>query len=200
MSASQSKRSERSSTKGFSNVIGFDDGPFAKGHHGSVALCGAVYAKERFDGVLFGAVEKDGDDVTDAIVHVMNKSRFLEHAQCILLSGLSFGGFNIADVPQLSARLDRPVLVVTRRMPDYPAIRKALLEKVVGGKEKWAKVKAAGKMERAAGVFVQRANLTYDQAVDTLRIHRRFAKIPECLRVAHLVAAAHVMGHSHGGA
>ena len=44
-----------------SNVIGFDDAPFERDHRGKVEVVGTVYAGLRFDGVLIGAVEKDGE-------------------------------------------------------------------------------------------------------------------------------------------
>ena len=58
-------RKERSSKimirpRRLSNVVGFDDAPFAKAHRGNVKVVGAVFARERLDGVLVGQVRRDG--------------------------------------------------------------------------------------------------------------------------------------------
>ena len=44
----------------FSNVVGFDDAPFARSHRGDVKVVGAVYAGLRLDGILVGRVRRDG--------------------------------------------------------------------------------------------------------------------------------------------
>ena len=45
---------------GFANVIGIDDAPFGCEQRGNVGIVGAVYASTRLDGVLCGAVSRDG--------------------------------------------------------------------------------------------------------------------------------------------
>ncbi|MDJ0872965.1 MAG: DUF99 family protein, partial [Gammaproteobacteria bacterium] len=46
--------------RSFSNVVGFDDAPFARDHRGNVRVVGAVFARDRLDGVLVGRVRRDG--------------------------------------------------------------------------------------------------------------------------------------------
>jgi len=181
-----------------SNAVGFDDAPFPRTHRGSVRIVGAVFADLRFDGVLIGEVEKDGSDATDELVRLVHGSRFAEHVRLVLLQGIAFAGFNVVDVHGLHRRLGRPVLVVARRRPDVEAIRAALHSRVPGGSEKWALIERAGPMEPVGGVFVQRAGLSLEQAesvVNRLAVHGR---IPEPLRVAHLIAGALARGQSHG--
>ncbi|MBI3781997.1 MAG: DUF99 family protein [Deltaproteobacteria bacterium] len=181
-----------------SNVVGFDDAPFARSPAGAVQIVGAVFADLRFDGVLIGQVEKDGDDATDTVGRLVSESRFAEHVQAVLLQGIAFGGFNVVDVAALHERLDLPILVVARRQPDLDAIRNALLTRVVNGKQKWRRIEAAGPMEPLRGVYVQRAGLTPAQAealIDRFALHGR---IPEPLRVAHLIAGALSKGASRG--
>ncbi|OFV86920.1 MAG: hypothetical protein A3J75_02615 [Acidobacteria bacterium RBG_16_68_9] len=181
-----------------SNTVGFDDAPFARAHRGQVRIVGAVFADLRFDGVLIGAVEKDGSDATDELVRLVRSSRFAEHVRLVLLQGIAFAGFNVVDVEGVHRRLGLPVLVVARRRPDLEAIEAALRARVPGGTEKWALIRSAGPMESVGGVFVQRAGLSLEQAeavVSRLAVHGR---IPEPLRVAHLIAGALADGESRG--
>ncbi len=182
------------------NVIGFDDGPFdTRGKVAAVPLMGVVYARDRLDGALLGTLRRDGDDATTTIAALVRGSRFRQHIRCVLLQGLTFGGFDVVDLAALHEALERPVLVVARRAPDMARIR-AALERLPGAARRLARLEAAGPMEAIGGVWVQRAGIDRVDAEATLRLHTRHGTLPEPLRVAHLLAAAVATGHSHGGA
>jgi len=50
------------------NVIGFDDGPFARQHRGDVLLVGVVCSRTRVDGIVSGRVRRDGANSTRAMM------------------------------------------------------------------------------------------------------------------------------------
>ena len=124
-------------------------------------------------------------------------SKWREHVQAVLLQGIALGGFNVVDVHALAAALGRPVLVVARKEPDLAAIR-AALGHVPNGPAKWARIQTAGPMEACAGVWVQRAGLSFEEAEATLRLHARHGRIPEPLRAAHRIAGGLATGQSRG--
>lgn len=186
--------------RAFPNVIGIDDAPFPKAHRGDVPLVGAVYAKERLDGAIHGKARRDGRNGAAQIAAMIRGSRFDDHIGCVLLQGITVAGFNVVDLAELHEALERPILVVTRKAPNLASIRRALLTKVPGGARKWRLIEAAGPMEPCGGLFVQRVGLSRARAAATLELHTRHGALPEPLRVAHLLAAAHVRGHSHGSA
>jgi uncharacterized protein len=183
-----------------SNVIGFDDAPFAGAERGNVPIVGAVFAGARLDGVLIDHVRRDGRDSTDRLVATLARSRFREHVQGVVLQGIALAGFNVVDLDALHRRSGLPVLVVARKQPDLAAIRRALLGKVPGGARKWALIEQAGAMEPLEGVWVQRAGLELARARRYLRDSAVHGALPEPLRVAHLIAGAIATGHSRGGA
>lgn len=179
-----------------SHVIGFDDAPFPPEHRGNVLLVGAVFAGPRLEGVLSGKVRRDGVNATRTIVQLVNKSRYREHLQAVLLQGITFAGFNVVDQPAVYEALQVPVIVVCRRQPDMHAIRSALLQHVSGGERKWRLMKKAAPIEPVAGVYVQRAGISLG---DTEALIRRFAlnsRLPEPLRTAHLIAGGIMQGES----
>lgn len=180
----------------FSNVIGFDDAPFARDHRGKVKIVGAVFADRRMDGVLIGEIDKDGADAAVQLAALLQPSKFFQHVRLIMLQGITMGGFNVVDVIDLHRRLELPILVVARRAPDMAAIRSALQRHVPGGLAKWARIEAAGAMEPAGDLFVQRVGLTREQALDTLTHWSIHSRIPEPLRCAHLIAGALATGQS----
>jgi endonuclease V-like protein UPF0215 family len=182
----------------FSNIIGIDDAPFRQNHVGGVKVVGAVYAGLRFDGILIGEVEKDGFDAAEQLVEIVGESKFFEHAQLLMLQGISLGGFNVVDVFALHESLELPVLVVSRREPDLRAIKQALFDQVSDGREKWAVIEKLGPMEAVGDVYVQRVGLSLEEAEDVVSRFAVHGHIPEPIRAAHLIAGALVDGESRG--
>lgn len=183
-----------------SNSIGIDDAPFDRQHRGDVGLVGAVFTRTRLDGVVTGKLRKDGANATDAITRLVESSAFAGHVQVVLLGGITFGGFNVVDVPLLHERLSLPIVVIARKRPRLPVIQDVLLNKVPGGARKWALIEKAGDMQPCAGLWVQRAGLELDrvaQLIGELTVH---GKLPEPLRIAHLIAGGYGDGHSRGRA
>lgn len=183
--------------KPIANVIGFDDAPFVRTDERAPIL-GVVYARDRLDGVLVGDVARDGDDATEGVASLIEASRFDAHIAGVLLQGIAFGGFNVVDAPALASRLRRPVIVVARRAPDLARMHAALTN-VPNAEAKRARLDAAGPMRAMAGAFVQVFGTDDETAAATLALHIRHGAFPEPLRVAHLLGAAFVRGHSHGG-
>ncbi|MGD9331052.1 MAG: DUF99 family protein [Desulfobacterales bacterium] len=180
----------------FANVIGFDDAPFPRTHRGSVKVVGAVFANHRLDGVLVGAIEKDGCDASEKLAALVKTSKFYQHARLIMLQGITMGGFNVVDVFDLHRRLDLPILVVARYAPDMVAIRRALERHLKDGQAKWTLIESLGDMEPAGNIYVQRVGLTPAQATEILAHWSIHSRIPEPLRCAHLIAGALVTGQS----
>ena len=183
-----------------SNVVGFDDAPFAREQRSDVMLVGAVCARTRLDGVLRGRARKDGRNATSALLSMLERSQFRGCLQAVMLQGIAVAGFNVIDVHALHAALGLPVLVVARRQPDLAAIRRALFARVPGAARKWALIEAAGPMEPLAGICVQRVGLSREQAEALLRATTLHGKLPEPLRLAHLIAGGITLGASRGRA
>ena len=179
-----------------SHVIGFDDAPFDRAHRGDVRVVGAVYAGDRLEGILSGRVRRDGRNAAAELARLVSESRFHAHLQLVMTQGIALAGFNVIDIHALSAELGVPVLVVARHRPNLGSIRSALLDKVPGGQRKWRLIEAAGPMEPAGGVFVQRVGLTLAEAADVVGRFALHGHMPEPLRTAHLVAGGIETGES----
>jgi len=183
-----------------SNVIGFDDFPFARTHRGDVQVVGAVFSGLRLDGILSGRIRRDGANATRVLARLIAGSKFAPQLQLIMLQGIALAGFNVVDIHGLSRSLNIPVLVVARRAPRMERIKKALLTCVRGGGRKWALIDRAGPMEALKGVFVQRAGLSLESASLVIERFSIYGSIPEPLRVAHLIAGGIARGESRGRA
>jgi len=189
-----------------SNVIGFDDAPFARQHRGDILLIGAVCARTRLDGVVRTRIRRDGSNATKRIADVIATSGFRRHLQAILLQGIAVGGFNVIDVHGLYEQTGLPVLVICRKRPDMASIRRALFQGgpeqrgISGAKQKWTLIERAGEPAPVAGVFVQRAGLSLAEAEDLIEKTRLHGHLPEPIRLAHLIAGGVTTGRSRGRA
>ena len=183
-------------TSRLTHVIAFDDAPFDRDYRGDVLVIGAVYAGLRLDGVLSAKVRRDGVNATAALIRTVRASRFLPQAHLMLLQGIAFAGFNVVDLEAVHQALHLPVIVVVRLSPNLSRIKAALLEQVPGGLRKWRLIEKAGPMESAAGLFMQRAGISIDDARRVLKRLAVHSSMPEPLRTAHLIAGGVTLGES----
>jgi len=102
----------------------------------------------------------------------------------------------VVDLQRLHQATGLPVLVVARHLPDFQAIREALLQRVPGGARKWRLIEAAGSMEPMAGLYVQRCGITPENAARLLAGLQQNGHLPEPLRVAHIIAGGVTTGES----
>jgi uncharacterized protein len=181
-----------------SHVIGFDDCPFTREHRGDVRVIGTVFSGTQLEGVLSTSVRKDGANSTTQLIRLVAASKFHSQLQLLMLQGVALAGFNVIDAHKLSDKLEVPVLIVARRQPGLTGIRAALLERIPGGKRKWALIERLGKMEACENVFVQRVGISLEDAGSVIRRTTVQGNIPEPLRAAHLIAGGITTGQSRG--
>jgi endonuclease V-like protein UPF0215 family len=179
-------------------AIAFDDEPKGPGRRGRVALVGAFCSRTRLDGVVVGRVRRDGADSTRRMIELVRGSGYPVRA--VLLQGIAVAGFNVVDVQQLHDELGVPVVVVMRRPPDLAAIERALLRRVPGGARKWRLIQRAAPPEPLAGLYVQRVGIDRATTEALLVVTRLHGKLPEPIRLAHLIAGALGTGRSRGRA
>lgn len=191
-------------------------------------LVGVLCSRTRVDGVVSGRVRRDGADATRRMIEMVERSQFGASIRAVMLQGIAVGGFNVVDIHELSKRLGVPVLVVTRRLPDLDAVRRALFHedprlrpRVRGAARKWKLIERAGELtplgmsrraERRAAdaptglraaaqrLWVQRAGLSLEAARELVAATTLHGNIPEPLRLAHLIAGGIVAGTSRGRA
>ncbi len=185
--------------KPITNVVGFDDAPFAHEHRGDVRVVGAVCSRTRLDGVLSGKVRRDGVNATDALIALVG-GKFREHVRAVLLQGIALAGFNVVDVHRLSRALDVPVVVAVRRQPRLQMVHDALLDRTPGGRRKWKLVQAAGPLTKIGALWVQHIGIDRAGAAALLDATTLHGNLPEPLRLAHLIAGGVTTGQSRGRA
>jgi endonuclease V-like protein UPF0215 family len=180
-------------------VIGFDDAPFVRRPGGCTPISGIVCAGTRFEGMVWGQVRQDGWNATDKLCQLLKNSKFLPQLHLVLLDGIAFGGFNIVDLPQLSQRLNLPCVTVMRRMPDLTKIEKAIAH-LSHPQRRLKLLEKAGEIYAYPPFYFQVCGEEPDAIAQVLPKLTDMGKVPEALRLAHLIGAAIINGESSGSA
>ena len=176
-------------------VLGIDDSPFERDSLGPVHITGVFCRNTRFEGMLCSEITKDALDATDVISSMILNSKFYEILNVVLLDGITIGGFNMIDLPELHKRIDRPCISVVRKYPDFERIYKAL-DRFDDKDQRIQIIKNAGEVFEGENIFFQTAGCSEDIAKKILNKVSDRGVIPEAVRIAHLVGSAVVTGQS----
>ncbi|BAY79262.1 hypothetical protein NIES25_57460 (plasmid) [Nostoc linckia NIES-25] len=180
-------------------VIGFDDAPFIRGAGGNVSIAGIVCAGTRFEGMVWGQVQQDGFDATEVICKLLIGRKFLPQLHILLLDGIAFGGFNLVNLPELANRLQLPCVTVMRRQPDLAAVEEAM-SRLPDFQQRQKLLQFAGAIYDYSPFFFQ---VVGEEAAVVAKVLHRLTdcgKVPEALRLAHLITSAVISGESSSSA
>ncbi len=182
-------------------IIGWDDGPFRFRKKGKTVLIGVVFRGGNFfDGILKTEIDIDGFDSTEKIANAIMKSKYKD-LRIVMLDGITFGGYNVADIEEIYEKTKLPVIVVNRRKPDVKSFREGM--KNLPDYERRAQaVRNAGDFYYAhvgdKRVCFQKIGIDKRYAEEIIQLTAKHSLIPEPLRVAHLIASGFVLGESVG--
>ncbi|GAB2190527.1 DUF99 family protein [Sessilibacter sp. MAH1] len=176
-------------------VVGFDDAPFQKTRGSVVNLSGIICSNTRFEGMLWGELEKDGTNATEVLIDLLINSKFYSQLHLVLTDGIAFGGFNIIDLPKLSTALNLPCIAVMRKMPNLTAINDAL-KNFDDYTSRYELVLKAGEIYQHDAFYFQCAGCSSDTAARALIKLTDTGNVPEALRLAHLIGSAVKTGQS----
>jgi len=182
------------------HVLGIDEGPFVKGQSERVPVVAALCeGASLLEAVARADFPVDGARATEFLVDWISGLRVLATLQGVALGGITFAGLGIVDVRVLAEALRAPVLVVTRRPPDNARLRQAL--EAAGLLERFEVAARSPEAFRTDdGLYLAFAGCERAHAESLLGATQGKAKVPEPLRLAHLIATAYVRGESHGRA
>jgi len=176
-------------------VLGIDDGVFTPHSNELVDVVGVVYRGGYwFDGFMHTRVHVDGLDANEKLVEMITSSPHFGQLRVVFLNGVTLAGFNVVDIEALWRETKLPVIAVTRDKPDFADIKKAL-QHLSYSERRWSVIEKAGKMfnvrtrQGELPVYVHAAGLSGVVARRILKVASTRSNVPECLRVAHLIAS-----------
>ena len=176
-------------------VLGVDDGKFIPHSKNQVPVVGIVFRGGYWlDGVMSTLIAVDGFDATENISKMIISSPHYKQLRVIMLNGVTLGGFNVVDIKALNAETGLPVIAVTDKKPNLEQVHDAL-KHLPDSERRWTAVLNAGELfsvntrNGRSKIYVEIAGISKPLARQVLRLTSTRSKIPEPLRVAHLVAS-----------
>ncbi len=154
-----------------------------------------VMSGRNIEGFMYEEITIDGLDSTEKIIKMLRKSKFYNQLRVVFLNGITFGGFNIVDICEIHQKTGIPVVVVMNRMPKLEEFYEAL-KNFEDCHRRLEIVKRAGEIKNLGDFYVQLSGISCEEALKMIQMNSFSGKIPETLRIAHLVASAIVHGES----
>jgi endonuclease V-like protein UPF0215 family len=180
------------------HTLGVDDAPFEKRQSAPVPIIAvAMEANDVVESVALGEFPVDGEGATDDLVSWIAGLRTRPMLQAVILGGITIAGLGIVDVSALAERLGTAVLVVTRRNPARSELADAL--RAAGLQERMALLERIPRAYGAGeGLYLAHAGVSRVEAERLLGATMGKSRLPEPLRIAHLVGQALVLRESRG--
>jgi hypothetical protein len=176
-------------------IVGVDDGVFVPHTRGLADVIGVVFRGGYWlDGVMKTEITIDGMDATEKIGVMISSSPHYAQIRVIMLDGVTFAGFNVVDINELSALTALPVIAVTREEPDFEDIRKALTH-LPESEVRWRILENESTLIKVTSrkgeepIYVQVAGVSGEDAEKIVKEASTRSNVPEPLRVAHLIAS-----------
>ena len=152
---------------------------------------------DQIEAVAIGAFPVDGDAATEYLANWISGLRTHAALQGVMLGGITIAGLGIIDLPVLAERIGVPVLAVTRNNPNNSELKAAL--KAAGLMERYPIAERSPRAYRVTdGLFLAHAGGKRTDAEELVRASLGKSRMPEPLRVAHLIGSALVLGESRG--
>ena len=180
------------------HLLGVDDAPFDKGQAAPVPLVGVVMeGPDRIEAVALSHFPVDGEHATEYLAGWIGGLRARPTLQGVILGGVTVAGLALVDIGELAGRLELPVLVVTRRNPAgsdlADALRSAGLEHRLALLDRIPRAFGVGE-----GLYLAHAGTSRAEAERLVQSCLAKSRLPEPLRVAHLIGQAIVLRESRG--
>lgn len=181
-----------SNIKQASRCIGVDDGPFPPKTDDRIRhapLIAAWLKRAHLQQLKTDWITVDGLDAT-------RKAKFLlkrPHTP-VMLSGVTFGGFNLIDPWKIQQDTKAPVIVVIGSRPDNRAVKRVLSRHFLDWKERWDLIRSLGPLHKVrtmaneSPVFFERFGCSTLDAKLLLKSWAFVSRVPEPLRVAGILA------------
>lgn len=180
--------------------MGFDDGPIKPGEEESILAGVVIRGREYVDRILTAKIKVDGLDATEKILELTQKPKHEGQLRAIFLNGISFAGFNLADIKKISEETHLPVIAAMKN-PNASRFA-AVASKFPDAKKRLKIIENAGEIHALKigknTTYFQCRGITPEDAEILLRNSIVRATVPEAVRLAHLVAGALAGGESRG--
>jgi endonuclease V-like protein UPF0215 family len=176
-------------------IIGIDDAAFKlKTNVKKTQLIGVVCQGIRMVNVSRTEIQIDGDNGTEKLIELVKQNE--KHIQLILTHTIAFGGFNLINLNTIYHELNKPVIAVNDRKVEVDSVIKAItinfpntykqkIKNIIdAGNLYHTQIKTAGGLSE---VYFHAKGISGNKVDSLLKKICIDSKLPECIRMAHLI-------------
>jgi endonuclease V-like protein UPF0215 family len=171
-------------------IVGVEDGSFQKNVTKKALLVAVLITGSKIEHVNAFKITVDGLDATERLSANIRDWAF----DALLLSGISFAGFNLIDPVKVFEAFGKPILIVSRTKPNNKTVKRALRAHFEDWETRWAILEKLGPVHKAVTLFGKRPVYLETVHADVEWASRLvcalafWGRLPEPLRVAGLIA------------
>ncbi|MEF8874353.1 MAG: DUF99 family protein [Candidatus Thermoplasmatota archaeon] len=184
-------------------AIGIDDAPFEFSDEDVLVVGTVIRAPNYLEGVLSTRIDIDGTDATEKLSEMVKDSKFREQAKVIFIDGAAIGGFNLIDLEELNGKTGIPCVSVSRKRPDFDDIKKAMKKHFDEWSERFEQIKKGKIYEIETTdkpIYIQKEGSDIQTVKRLLDRFTLLGRLPEPIRLSHIIASGVVKGESRGKA
>ncbi|MFX0080858.1 MAG: DUF99 family protein [Candidatus Hodarchaeota archaeon] len=176
-------------------IIGIDDSTFDfKSGVKTTQLIGVVCQGIRMVNVIRTEIDIDGNNATEKLIELVRQNE--KHIQYIMTHTITFGGFNIINLERIYNELKKPIIAFNDQSVNLDSVINALIKKFPEHyKEKIKCIVNAGnlyktRIQTAGGfsnIYFHLKGIELSELEFLIQKSSIDSKLPECLRLAHLI-------------
>jgi uncharacterized protein len=179
------------------HVLSIDDAPFRKFRDADVLVVGVVTAgKGLIEGILTTRLPVDGPSATEHLAAWVSATRFRPVLRALIINGITIAGLSVVDGADLARRTGLPVICVNRKAPSNTDLIGAL--RTAGFPDRIPIVERSGQSRPHGGVHVASWGIEPGEAAEILDAEAGRSRLPEGIRIAHIIGQGMVLGESRG--
>lgn len=173
-------------------VAAIDDGGFSPdfkylSKKPQIPLFLIYYRKPSLLGVKYCKIKIDGLDATKKVMDLL----ILNRPQILLSQGITVGGFNMVDFVEIKNKLGIPSIIVIDRKPDFSKIKEALIKHFKDAEIRLKIISKHPPFQKLGNIYYENIGIEKQEAEKIIKELQIFSKMPEPIRLAHLIAKAY---------
>jgi endonuclease V-like protein UPF0215 family len=172
------------------HVVGVEDGSFQKNVTKKALLVAVLVTGSKIEQVKAFKITVDGLDATERLSANIRNWAF----DVLLLSGISFAGFNLIDPMKVFEAFGKPIIIISRTKPNNKTVKRALRAHFEDWETRWAIFEKLGSVHKTVTLFgkqpiyLETVKADAEWATQLVCALAFWGRLPEPLRVARLIA------------
>ncbi|MCX8169305.1 MAG: DUF99 family protein [Candidatus Methanomethylicia archaeon] len=176
-------------------ILSFEDGKIMKEKMDKTILVGIKINNTFIEDIFYKEIEIDGLNATEKVIEIVNEAKPID---LILLSGISYAGFNLIDSERIYEEFKIPLVIYTKKKPNNMDVLSALIKHFPDWRRRWNIIKRTLKASRGIHqiklrenekpVYIETIGISVDEATRILRENTIWGRTPEPIRIAEIIA------------